>query len=398
VIKKAGIFVLVVALFLVSLGPTLVQAQGGLTILASSAETDFPSKLSFNLSAESDVDITDIRLHYTVDYESFAQVTSEAYIEFAPATNVDVGWDLDMVKVGGLPPGTGLEYWWTVKDAKGDKTATVPAKVRFDDNRYSWRSLTKEKVTIYWYEGEQSFADELMSATQQALARLAEETGAYLKRSVKMYIYANSQDLQGAMIYPQEWTGGVAFTRYGIIAIGIGQSNLSWGKGSIAHELTHLVVHQMTFNPYISLPTWLEEGLAMYTEGTLGAGFVDYLNNATEGNSLISVRSLSSPFSAYSNQATLSYAESYSLVDFLITSYGQGKMLELLTTFSEGSSYDGALERVYGFDMDGLDTLWRDYVGKHYQNAGLTTEATSPALIGTLTKLATQSCTREWNW
>ena len=397
-IKKAGIFVLVVALFLVSLGPTLVQAQGGLTILASSAEAEFPAKLSFNLSAKSNVDITDIRLNYSVDYESFAQVTSEVYIKFVPDTNVDVKWDLDMVKVGGLPPGTSLEYWWTVKDASGEKSQTAPTEVRFDDNRYSWRSLTKEKVTIYWYEGEQSFAEELMSAAQQALARLAEETGAYLKRSVKMYIYANSQDLQGAMIYPQEWTGGVAFTRYGIIAIGIGQSNLLWGERSIGHELTHLVIHQMTFNPYISLPTWLDEGLAMYTEGTLGVGFVDYLNNAIEGNSLISARSLSSPFSAYSSQATLSYAESYSLVEFLITNYGQSKMLELLTTFSEGSSYDGALKKVYGFDMDGLDTLWRDYVGKHYQNAGVIIEAASPAPIGTLTKLATQTYTREWNW
>ncbi len=37
-------------------------------------------------------------------------------------------------------------------------------------------------------------------------------------------------------------------------------------------------------------------------------------------------------------------------------------MLELLNTFRQGSSYDGALDKVYGFDMDVLDTLWRDYV------------------------------------
>lgn len=374
-IKKAGIFVLVTALFLVLLCPALVQAQAGLTILGSSAEAEFPSELNFNLSAESNADITDVRLHYAVDRESFAEVTSEVYIEFVPDTTVDVQWAWDMRKTGGLPPGSSVEYWWTVEDASGDKVQTTPTKVRFDDNRYLWQSLTKEKVTIYWYEGEQSFAEELMSAAQQALARLAEETGAYLKKPVKMYIYANSQDLQGAMIFPQEWTGGVAFTRYGIIAIGIDPSNLLWGERSIAHELSHLVVHQMTFNPYIALPTWLDEGLAMYTEGTLSAGFVDYITEAIEENGLISVRSLSSPFSAYSSQATLSYAESYSVVEFLITSYGQDKMLELLTTFSEGSSYDGALERVYGFDMDGLDALWRDYVVEHYQEAGVTAEA-----------------------
>jgi len=74
------------------------------------------------------------------------------------------------------------------------------------------------------------------------------------------------------------------------------------------------------------------------------------------------VRSLSSPFSAYTGQSILSYAQSYSLADFLINGYGQSKMLELLNTFSKGSGYDAALKKVYDFDMDGLNALWRDYV------------------------------------
>lgn len=129
----------------------------------------------------------------------------------------------------------------------------------------------------------------------------------------------------------------------------------------------------MTFNPYSGLPTWLDEGLAMYSEGVLEASYTIYLHEAIAGNSLISVRSLSSPFSAYAEKSYLSYAESYSLVEFLISNYGQGKMLELLDTFREGSSYDGALDKVYGFDMDGLDTLWRDYVTKQYQKAEVKT-------------------------
>ena len=47
-------------------------------------------------------------------------------------------------------------------------------------------------------------------------------------------------------------------------------------------------------------------------------------------------------------------------------SYGSDKMLALLNTFSQGSSYDGTLEEVYGFDMDGLNTLWRDWVTGQY--------------------------------
>jgi hypothetical protein len=264
-----------------------------------------------------------------------------------------------------------VEYWWTVEDAKGDRVETAPVQVQFEDTRYAWHSLTAGNMTIYWYVGEKSLAQELTTEAQQALDRLAKDTGAYLEKPIKMYIYANANDLQGAMIYPQEWTGGAAFTRYGIIAIGIPPLNLNWGKRAIAHELTHLVIHQMTLNPYNELPTWLDEGLAMRTEGPLEPEYRSFLNKAIAERRLISVRSLSSPFSAYTGQSVLSYAQSYSLVDFLIGSYGQAKMLELLNTFREGSGYDAALERVYDFNMDGLNALWQTRLTAPAQPAGV---------------------------
>jgi hypothetical protein len=363
-IKKVSLLVLVVCLFLAILSPSLVQAQAELKILDSSAQVEFPLRLNFNLSAESDVNITDIRLRYTVERLSYAQVTSEAYIEFVPSTTVNVSWTLELVRIGGLPPGSSVGYWWVVEDVSGNKVATAPVQVQFDDIRYPWRSSTEGKITIYWYEGDESFAQELMVAAQQALGRLAEDTGAHPEKTVKLYIYANAQDLRGSMIFPQEWTGGVAFTRFGIISIGIAPDSLNWGKRAIAHELTHLVIHQVTLNPYSELPNWLNEGLAMYTEGLLGPEFTSVLNRAIAEDSLISVRSLSSPFSALAEQSILSYAQSYSLVEFLISNYGQGKMFELLNTFRQGTTYDGALEKVYEFDMDGLYTLWQDYVTK----------------------------------
>jgi len=200
-----------------------------------------------------------------------------------------------------------------------------------------------------------------MDATQQSLGRLSENTGAELKKPVSIYIYASTADLQGSMIFPQDWTGGVAFTQYSVIAIGIATDpgSLMWGKGAISHELTHLVVHQVTFNPYNGLPTWLDEGLAMYSEGALDLNFSDALFTAEENKTLISVRSLTSPFSAYSDQSILAYAESFEILSYLIGKYGRDKMLELLNIFGQGSGYDEALNGVYGFDMDGLNVLWQ---------------------------------------
>lgn len=361
-IKRVSLLILVILLLLVSLSLGRAQASSGLTVLKSSAEADFPASLNFSLSAESDTDITDIRLHYLVERMVHAEVVSEVYIDFEPAPVVEVEWAWDMRKTGGLPPGSSVQYWWTVADADGNKVQTEPVKARVDDHRYAWNDLTQGKVTLYWYEGDDSFARELMAAAQQALVRLTQSTNVELERPVKIYIYANAQDLKGSMIFPQEWTGGVAFTRYGIVAIGIVPTNIDWGSRVIAHELTHLVIHQMTFSPYGGLPTWLDEGLAMNAEGELGAVFATLLGKAVDKGNLISVRSLSSPFSAFAEESSLAYAQSYSLVEFLSNSYGQQKMFELLCTFKEGSGYDEALVRVYGFDMDGLDGLWRDYL------------------------------------
>jgi hypothetical protein len=166
------------------------------------------------------------------------------------------------------------------------------------------------------------------------------------------------------MVYSQEWTGGRAYVEYGIITIGIPTNQLEWGKGALAHELGHMVTHQITYSPYgYVLPTWLDEGLAMYAEGKPDPYLESVLEKAIKQNNLISVRSLASPFSAIPDEAYLSYAESHSIVSFLIQNYGSDKMLQLLNLFKDGRTYDEALVQVYGFDEDGLDTLWQQYIG-----------------------------------
>lgn len=360
-IKKISLIVLLVCLLAGLFVPGAVQADGELAVTASSAVMDFPMRLIFNVSATSRAEITDIRLCYVVNRLEHAQIFSEIYIGFTPSTAVTAQWVWDMRKTGGLPPGSSVDYWWQVTDSGGKQVTTMPAQIEIEDNRYDWQSIARDDVTIYWYRGDNDFAEELMDAAYLALSRLAENTGAELESPVRFYIYASSADLRGSMIYPQEWTGGVAFTRYGIIAIGISPRSydVEWGKRVIAHELTHLVIHQVTFNPYNDLPTWLDEGLAMTAEGELEPEFASALAKARKENTLISVRSLASPFSAYTGESLLAYAESHELVAYLIDNYGRGKMLELLNTFRQGAGYDEALNRVYGFDMDGLNELWR---------------------------------------
>jgi len=357
---------LVLAAILV-ITPTIAHSQGGISVQDSSAQIYFPSALAFNIKAQSQNDIVKLRLHYQVDRMNYAPVIDEAWPEFNPSTKVQTQWVWDMRKAS-LPAGATVTYWWTIEDTSGDKLTTPSQKVNFDDIRYNWQKVTSGQISLFWYKGNQSFVDQLMAACQQALDRLAKDTGVYLKQPVSIYIYASPEDLRGAMVFPQEWTGGVAFTEYGIIAIGIPTNELDWGKGALAHELGHMVTHQITFSPYGAiLPTWLDEGLAMYAEGKPDPYLESVLEKAISQHNLISVRSLASPFSAIPEEAYLSYAESQSLIPFLIQNYGRDKMLQLLNLFKEGSTYDDALIQVYGFDQDGLDALWQKYITSQTQ-------------------------------
>ena len=364
-IKRFFLTILLAFLFIT---PTIAHAQEEISLLDSTAAVYFPSALVFNIKAQSSSEITKVRLHYEVDRMNYARVISEAWPTFTPSPEVEAEWTWDMRKAS-LPPGAMVQYWWTIEDKAGNKLTTPIDTIRFNDFRYSWQSVTAKQLTLFWYEGSQSFAEELLASSQQALERLAEDTNAHLEQPVNIYIYASSKDLRGAMLFPREWTGGVAFTEYGIISIGVSQQQLDWGKNALAHELGHMVTHQIAFSPYGAiLPTWLDEGLAMHAEGKSDPYLQSWLKKAISKQRLISVRSLSSPFSAKAEEAYISYAQSQSLVEFLLQNYDKDKMLRLLILLKEGNSCDEALTEIYGFDQDGLDELWQEYIINQMQS------------------------------
>jgi hypothetical protein len=358
--KRFALILLILSLSLAVI-PGISQAQEAISA-SYDTNIEFPTALTFSLNAESTTDITQITLSYKISQITTISVTSEVEPQFDTGPKVETSWQWD-TQGNSLPPGAEVQYSWRIEDAAGHKLETPWKTVQFNDNRYPWKSLTEGNISLFWYDGDQSFAQELMDSASEALNKLAQDTGAHLEQAVDIYIYASSQDLRGALIFPQEWTGGLTFPGYGIIIIGIAPDNLGWGKGAMAHELAHLVTYQMTSNPYSDIPTWLSEGLSMYAEGFLDPTFESLLDKAISEDKLFSVQTLSSNFPADPEGARLSYAESYSLIQFLIRHYGQEKMLSLLSTFKQGSTYDNALEEVYGFDTNRLDSLWRQSLG-----------------------------------
>ena len=109
---------------------------------------DFPLALNFSARINSNVNIADIRLRYKIDQFSFADVTSEAFVTFQPAFVVNSTYKLDLKKIGGLPPGTNLKYWWSVKDSSGSIMESTPTDFQITDNRYKWQTVKEGKINL----------------------------------------------------------------------------------------------------------------------------------------------------------------------------------------------------------------------------------------------------------
>ena len=349
---------IIILSLIVLLTPARAAAAGDIKLVKSGTENEFPNLLTFNVSAEGPAQIDRIRLRYEVDKLTYAPSFAEAWPDIQPGKNVSASWSWDMRK-GSLPPGAKITYWWVIEDDAGNRLTTPKETLSFDDTRYKWQKVGDSKISIFWYQGSRSFADELLKAAQDAAAQLGKDTGVYIERPVSLYIYANYRDLRGSIVAPEEWTGGVAYAGYNIISIGISPNNLDWGKKAVAHELGHLITHQVTVSPYgATIPPWLDEGLAMHAEGEQSDSDKGALVKAIADGRLATLQSLSSPFPADAQETFYAYAQSQSVVEYIINTFGKDKLNHLLVLLNDGNTMDDALLKTYNFDLNGLDEAW----------------------------------------
>jgi hypothetical protein len=325
---------------------------------------NFPQSASFHATITSDVDITSIVLEYGNEQQTCGEVIAKAFPQFTPSKTVNAEWTWEMRQSGSLPPGAQLWWRWRVTDANGKETVTETNTATWLDDIHDWQSMTNGKfLHLHWYEGGQSFAMDLAKAAYNGLQFNETNSGLKADAPIDIYIYASTDDLKEAILYEPSWTGGQAFPDQNIVILGISPNDLDWGRDAIVHELTHVLVGHLTFSCLGDVPTWINEGLAVYSEGELDQASQRQLEAAIRDDTLLTIRSLSSGFSEVSDKAYLSYSESYSVTKFLIETYGQDKMTSLLVALRDGLTIEEALQQTYGFRVDGLEDTWRTAIG-----------------------------------
>lgn len=332
-------------------------------IINNRAITDFPNTIAFAIEGSSALPVAKIILEYGTDKRSLVSEVNRVEPEYATEVKIRTSYVWEMKKTGSIPPGARVWWRWRITD-EDERTYVTPRQTTvFEDTRYQWQVETAHDLDIYWYSLGASLVKELTEGVESRLWRVELEVDIPEERKPKVFVYPDSEELRSAVLFTQEWTGALAFPDYNIILIPVSADSLEWAKRTLAHEITHLIVGEAVFGPFGDIPTWLNEGLAQYAEGEMEEYHRRALDDAIKENNLLSVRSLGSSFPADPDQASLAYAQSLSLVSYLVDTYGWDKIGELIAVFKEGSTYDNALQEVYAFDTEGLEEQWRTHIG-----------------------------------
>ncbi len=338
---------------------TIGRADQGIQVLDTGYEVQFSRSIRFRIQLESENEITAVTLYYRRPGEGLTvKVPIEVSYEQRTFSHT---WELEP---GELPVGSQIEHEWRIADAAGNELTTVPVILNYEDDRFSWDVIQHNHIILSWYGSQEDEARRLVGYADSTLARLQDEMGVMLHQPVRIYVYRNKSDMSLALPRTSEayderiLTLGVVVDEATLLLLG-SQRDI---EGTIAHELSHIVVGLATDNPYSSLPRWLDEGLAMYAEGELPSANRRSLERAVQRDQLISVRSLSG-YTGDPSQVDLFYGEVYSVVEYLLDTYGKGKMAQLLDALGDGTTQEEALQRVYTLDLDQLDAQWRQSLG-----------------------------------
>jgi len=361
-------FTLFVLLCGLSFAPR-VDAQSPITVVSQSVDMRFPRAMRFNLQAKSDAPIRALTL--TV-WQRGVALGSRFTVPVTPARTVRVGfdWNFQSSTSGGyLPPGTHGEYTWRIEDTAGNTFDTPRASYVVEDRSQNWQKISNDYLSVSWHAGGADFGPAVFTRALVARAFLAQQLRIENIPPLEIFIYANKQDFFNALPpFSAEWTGGRMFPEYGVIMINFAPEDLSWGLRATSHELSHAILHSKIRGAIgeLSIPHWLDEGLAVYNETTDHAPddqFDRTFQTAIARNTLIPLRKLEERFPSDSDQAQLAYGEGYSAVKFMIEEYGADKFAELLDVYEKGALPDDGLTQVYGMNQDELENAWRANIG-----------------------------------
>jgi hypothetical protein len=261
-----------------------------------------------------------------------------------------------------VTPNTLVTYQWRAFD--GDEvTVSDETTIRYDDDRpgLDWQSRRLGEATVHWYGDAEAQAVRFGELTALGVERGEERLGTTLAGPVDVFVYASRDAFFGALgPGAREWTGAAAFSEIRTIFMwnSAEAGSQAYLETAMVHEVTHIVFHDATDNPFHEPARWLNEGIATWSEAGDAGGDRAIVENEASGGGLFAFDAITEQFPIGERGGRLSYAQGTTMVDLIVDTYGPEALARITAAYRDGASDAEALEAGTGITAD---ELYADY-------------------------------------
>jgi len=353
--RSVLIFTALCALLVALARPVLAQTK--IAVEEMKVDYTFGGQMTFSLAAHSDIEITSANLLVRVG--DGRNTVSEVVIT-PPSLRVELRSMRDL-QSDNIPPFAEVIYSWRLINANGQQLATSEQTFIYEDNRFEWQTTERLPVIAHWYQGDLAFGQAVADMGYQALNRAARFINAQPPSQVHVYAYATREDLQaGLRLGARDLVNGHADPALGVVLVHSAptEESLLELENLLPHEMAHVMVYQAVGPGYTRMPVWLDEGLAVNNEVQPSAEYTLLLNQAVQSDALLPLNSLCGAFSFDPSRFFLSYAQSKSIVRYILDRWGPEALETLLKAYRDGATCEGGVQRVLNLSLIELQTEW----------------------------------------
>lgn len=356
------VFGLAALMLLLAPAPSVVQA-GNITFGDSNVRSEDPRSIRFSTRVNATANLESAELVYVVSNPD-GNIGGSGQVNVSPGSVLDLVFELQTINAQRyIPVGSELTYHWEVTDADGVTEISAEERFTFLDGRFDWQSISENGITVYYYSSV-DHAERALQATQAGINQTEELLQVEVGYPVKVVVWRNesegamAQRPRGATFEATVITGG---SRVSPDLLHVYDA-LSSFTDVVRHEAAHIVTHVAGDGPFAQVPSWLDEGTAVYAQADPGSGYLSGVNFAVQTDTTFRLRAINSPVNE-AQQVNQFYGQAWSTVDYLVRTYGEQRFADLYATIFAGADIEGALEEVYGFNSDGLYNEWREDQG-----------------------------------
>lgn len=327
--------------------------SGPIRPVSTTTEINFPDELVIRLQVEADEEIREITVFYRLGRQ---KTTIYGYPSFTPGTSVDTEFRISTGSARFLPTGVDIEYYYVVRDAAGGRFESERTVLEYKDPAFDWQRTQDGELAILWHDRPRRDVERVLADVAPKVDEIKSLFGLDEVGVMKAVIVNSRSEARQSFPFISEAAssghlyGGFAFGEMGVFILHGLHPN------GIIHEMAHLLLHEAVDSPLARVPSWLNEGLAMYFEEGSADRHPELVSAQRRGD-LLPLRSMFSQ-PGRPRDVHLFYAKSRSVVGYMMDEHGVDVMTDLLARLDRGEGIEEAVRASYGMSLDELDRRW----------------------------------------